>query len=73
MDNKPNISASGFRGGLAFVLFSALLAAGCERPMPDTDKNPESKLEFRQKPASQPSQKTIPNQWRRPGNRTLVA
>lgn len=73
MNNKLNTSVSGFRGGLALVMFSAMLTAGCERPMPDSDKKPESSLEFRQKPASQPSQKTLPNQRRRPGNRTLVA
>jgi PBP1b-binding outer membrane lipoprotein LpoB len=73
MNNKSNTSVSGFRGGLALVMFSALLMAGCERPMPETDKKPESSLEFRQKPSSQPNPKTMPNQWRRPGNRTLVA
>lgn len=60
------------RTGLGLVLFSALLTLGCERPLPDADKNPESGLDVQQTSPSQPSRKPLPQQLRRSGSRILV-
>lgn len=48
MNSKSRISEILKVPGL--VLFSAVLMLGCERPLPDADKNPESRLELPQAP-----------------------
>lgn len=63
----------GSRSGLCTALFSAVLLVGCERPLPDTDKNPESGgMHPRQQSPTQPSEHRLPQQLRRSGPRTLV-
>ena len=58
---------------LGLVLFSAMLMLGCERPLPDADKNPESSLELPQAP-QQRDHRLLPQErmQRDTGPRTLV-
>jgi hypothetical protein len=53
---------------------TTLLATGCERPLPDTDKNPESSLELRQQetPNLPSHRQQLQQQLRRSEPRTLV-
>ncbi len=75
MNSKSRMSES-WNGaglhGLAVTLLAAVFMLGCERPLPDADKNPESKVKLPEQSPTLHDQRLLHPRIRRAGPRTLV-
>jgi hypothetical protein len=58
--------------GVSVMLFAAVLMLGCERPLPDADKNPESGVTPPQHAPTSHDERRLNQRLRRTGPRTMI-
>ncbi len=75
MNSKSRMSESWNGAGLkelGVMVFAATLMLACESPLPDADKNPESKVKLPEQSPTLQDQRPLHPRLRRTGPRTMI-